>query len=554
MSFKINIGKSDFETLRKTKSYYVDKTEFIYDLVNNTDNMVSLFTRPRRFGKTLMMSMMENFFSIRKNSRDLFEGLDILKHKDFCDEWMNQYPVVFLSFKEIDFQTFDVAYDKLKNAIANICKQYEDVVKNQAVNQADLKIFDRLMFQEVSVAEVQEGLKTIMRILHGVYGKKVILLIDEYDVPLAKAQKNGYYALMLDVIRGVMSSSLKDNEYLQFAVVTGCLRIAKESIFTGTNNFATYSVIDENFSTYFGFSEKEVRLMLEKAQKSDKADLIKEWYDGYLFGSSHLYCPWDVVYYLSELTTNPNTKPKNYWENTSSNDILLAFAKRTDFNVLPKFKTLLNGGTITQTISDNLTYDSLHSSEDNLWSTLVMSGYLTKKDPTQDSNTVSLRIPNKEVSSIFENTVISWFQETLDTSKQKAMMEALWSKDEAKASELITSLLKRTISYHDYHENYYHAFLAGIFVGLGYSVASNKEKGSGRPDIVLLDSYNDRAIVIEAKKSVSESDMESDCIKAGEQIVNREYKSDISLDECDTILCYGISFYKKTAKIKLVSK
>ena len=552
MAFKVGVGKSDFAALRESGSYYVDKTELIYELVHDTDNEVTLFTRPRRFGKTLMMSTMENFFSIRKESGDLFRGLAVSAHKSFCKEWMNQYPVLFISFKDAEAEEFETAYDKLKNIIADTCKKYSDIIENTKINRADAQIFDRLMFNTASDAEVQGAFKTIMRILYSIYGKRVIFLLDEYDVPLAKASekdtaKNQYYTKMLDVIKGIMSTALKDNEFLQFAVITGCLRIAKESIFTGTNNFASYSVLDERFSRYFGFSEDEVETMLAAADRREAAGEIKEWYDGYVFGNSYLYCPWDVINHISILKYKRTSRPKNYWKNTSHNGILLSFVRRTEFDVADKFETLLNGGTIRQAISDDLTYDTLHSSEDNLWSVLLMTGYITKANPDEEGEIASLKIPNKEISSIFEDTVVSYFGESLNTQTINELIDSLWRSDAAKATEIISELLWNTISYNDYHEDYYHAFLTGIFVGRGYSVDSNKEKGLGRPDILLKDKKNRRAIIIEAKKSNKESEMDKDCDAAIKQIVKEKYAQ--GLKDYEQIMCYGIAFFRKKAKV-----
>ncbi|MBO6148909.1 MAG: AAA family ATPase [Lachnospiraceae bacterium] len=555
MDFKVGVGKSDFEELRESGNYYVDKTELIYELVNDTDNKVTLFTRPRRFGKTLMMSMMENFFSIRKKSERIFEGLAIREHEDFCREWMNRYLVLFISLKDAESETYDVAYAKLMTIIADVCKSYSELSSN-VVDKDDLEVFAGLKAQKGTESDVQNSLKTIMRMMNAVYGKKVILLIDEYDVPLAKASekdtsKNGYYSRMLDVIRGIMSTALKDNEFLQFAVVTGCLRIAKESIFTGTNNFTSYSVLDERFSRYFGFLEDEVAAMLQLADRKEATEEIKEWYDGYVFGNSYLYCPWDVVNHISALRYKRSSRPKNYWKNTSHNGILLTFVKRTDFKVKGKFEILMNNGTITQTIGDELTYDTLHSSEDNLWSVLLMTGYITKADAEEEGETVSLKIPNREIASIFEDTVIKLFKETIDTNMQKSMMEAFWNKDVEEAGRIASELLWRTISYNDYHEDYYHAFLTGVFVGIGYEVESNKEKGLGRPDILLKDEANHRAIIIEAKKSEKEVDMDKDCDRAIEQIITEKYLE--GLYGYKQVLCYGIAFFRKQAKIKLLT-
>ncbi len=555
MDFKVGVGKTDFAALRKSGNYYVDKTELIYELVNDTDNEVTLFTRPRRFGKTLMMSMMENFFSIRKDSEKIFEGLAITGHGDFCREWMNQFPVLFVSFKDVEAEDFDGAYKMLKTKLADLCKDLAGILNDTLVDKDDETIFLNLKAKKAGEDDIKNSLKTIMRMMNAVYGKKVILLIDEYDVPLAKASEkdtpqNRYYIRMLDVIKGIMSTALKDNEFLQFAVITGCLRIAKESIFTGANNFASYSVLDEDFSAYFGFSDKEVGAILEAADRTDKADLIKEWYDGYVFGNSHVYCPWDVINYLSALRKRKDARPRNYWKNTSHNGILLTFVKRTDFDVADKFETLLNDGTITQAISDDLTYDTLHSSEDKLWSVLLMTGYVTKSDAEEDGDTVSLKIPNKEISSIFEDAVASYFNETVNTDIINELINTLWFGDEKRATEIVSELLWDTISYNDYHEDYYHAFLAGVFVGRGYSVESNKEKGLGRPDILLKDRKNRRAIIIEAKKSVKESDMEKDCDTALKQIVDKKYAEGI--DGYEQMFCYGVAFFRKRAKVKLL--
>ncbi len=555
MIFRVGVGESDFAALRRSGKYYVDKTAVMYELVEETENKVTLFTRPRRFGKTLMMSMLSNFFSIRKDSREIFEGLGITAYKEFCEKWMNQSPVLFLSYKDVEAETFEGAYRMLKTKLADLCKELDFLLEETAVNSADRDIFRKLMFKTAEEDDVKNSLKTIMRMLYAVYGRKTILLIDEYDVPLARASEkntveNAYYSAMLDVIKGMMGTALKNNEFLEFSVITGCLRIAKESIFTGTNNFASYSVLDADFSEYFGFSEEEVEKMLLAADRQDKADLIKEWYDGYIFGDSFLYCPWDVMNYMSALKKRENAKPKNYWKNTSHNGILLTFVKRTDFKVRGKFEILMNGGTITQTISDELTYDTLHSSEDNLWSVILMTGYLTKADAGEEGETVRLKIPNREIASIFEDTVVKLFQDTMDENCRKDMIEALWRGDEQEASEAISNLLWKTISYNDYHEDYYHAFLAGAFVGLGYEVESNKEKGLGRPDIFLKDDDNRRVIIIETKRSKKEDNLDQDCDRAVNQILSKRYAE--GLYGYTQILCYGIAFFQKEARVKRV--
>ena len=557
MAFKVGVGKSNFADLRNSGNYYVDKTELIYELVEKTDNEVTLFTRPRRFGKTLMMSMMEYFFNIRKNSKPLFEGLEITKHKTFCKEYMNQYPVLFVSFKDVEAENFDDAYDMLRVRLADIGKSLADLAENSNVNKYDSEVLDRLQAEKSTPADVKNSLKTIMRMLYATYGKQVILLIDEYDVPLAKASErdtaeNRYYSKMLDVIKGIMGTALKDNEFLKFAVVTGCLRIAKESIFTGTNNFASYSVLDERFSNYFGFLENEVEALLTAADRSEAREEIKEWYDGYVFGNSYVYCPWDVINHVSSLCFNRESKPKNYWKNTSHNSILLTFVKRTDFDVADKFEALLNGGTIVQTISDELTYDTLHSSEDNLWSVLLMTGYVTTADPREEGEEVSLKIPNREIASIFKDTVVEHFKQSVDTTAVRNLINALWDRDTTETTRIVSELLWDTISYYDYNEDYYHAFLAGIFVGRGYLVDSNKEKGLGRPDILIKDKKNRRAIIIEAKLAKKESGLDKACDEAIKQIITEKYAEEIIGYE--QVICYGVGFYKKQAKFKLLTK
>ena len=401
MSIRVAVGDENFDEIRKAGLYYVDKTELLYDLAGRTNNKITIFTRPRRFGKTLNMSMMESFFDISRDSRDLFEGLDISVYGEFCSEWMNRYPVLSISFKDVDGLDFESAYDKLQVVLADYCKKMAWLGENDRTDSDDRAIFARLKAKTAIGAEVQNALKTIMRMMNAVYGKPVILLIDEYDVPLAKASEkntaqNRYYIQMLDVIKGLLSIALITNEYLKFAVVTGCLRIAKESIFTGTNNFASYSVLDERFSRYFGFTQQEVDVMLAATGFTDKADILREWYDGYVIGNTPVYCPWDAASYISELLYDPDAEPKNYWRNTSSNGIIRDFVNHSDWGIPDKFETLMNGGTVTVTISDELTYDTFYETEQNLWSILLMTGYLTKADPAARGQTTALKIPNAE--------------------------------------------------------------------------------------------------------------------------------------------------------------
>jgi hypothetical protein len=345
-----------------------------------------------------------------------------------------------------------------------------------------------------------------------------------------------------------MNSTFKTNPALGRGLITGVTCVARESIFSDLNNLQVVTASTPSYQSCFGFTQAEVDSALEEYGLADRRERVRDWYDGYVFGTSHVYCPWDVINYLASLRTNPNARPKTFWKDSSHNGILRSFVGRTEFKIKGKFETLMNGGTVTQTITDMLTYDTLHASEDNLWSVLLMTGYVTKSGPEDDGDTVSLRIPNKEVSTIFQDTVVSLFRDTIDNSKQKSMMEALWNGDEDAAGKAVSDLLWKTISYNDYHEDYYHAFLAGVFTGLGYEVESNKEKGLGRPDIILLDDDNRRAIIIEAKKSANRADMEKDCGRALAQVDTRKYAE--GLYGYTQVLCYGIAFFQKEALVR----
>ena len=553
---KIPVGKENFDKIRRDHSYYVDKTELIYELVEETDNEVTLFTRPRRFGKTLVMSMLESFFSIQKgDSRDVFEGLDIMKHEAFCDEWMNQYPVLFLTLKDVEGKNYDIAFGKLKAVLADLCKKHERIVENPKVNPADAEIFKKLMFQTAGEVEVQNALKTIMRMMMAVYGKPVILLIDEYDVPLAKAQETKnqqFYRDMLDVIRGILSISMKTNEYLKFAVVTGCLRISKESIFTGVNNFACYSVTNQEFSQYFGFTQDEVAGMLDAFGVPDKMKMIRNWYDGYIFGNTDVFCPWDVSNYLSAVLKNKKAKPKNYWAGTSSNSILNDFVNHSKIDASEKFEVLLNGGTITEDILEELTYDHIAESEKNLWSVLLMTGYVSKadkEDDDEDEGKVRLRIPNAEIADIFKDCVVDRFKRTMDASDVDAFVTAMWNKDEQTASEMLTKILWNSISYFDYAENYYHGMLNGIFTSRGFVPDSNVEAGLGRMDLRIRDRGRRSAILMEFKRSEEKENLDADCDKAIAQIFENGYDKKLP-EGYEHQLIYGIAFYAKMAKVK----
>ena len=552
---KIPVGVSDFAKIRNYKYYYVDKTGLIEDLLEKETAEVTLITRPRRFGKTMGMSMLDNFFDIRKDSKAIFEGLEISQNTELCSQWMNQWPVLFLSFKEVDGTIFDHAFNLLKFTLAQFCDDHAYLTESEKVTEEQKRIFRRLNDQTASLTDVQGALLVLMKMMRAYYGKPVILLLDEYDVPIAKASANGYYTEMLEVIKGMMSTALKDNDALRFAVITGCLRIAKESIFTGTNNFVSDTISSSHLNEYFGFTQADVDQILKDADCQEHAADIKNWYDGYHFGDLDVYCPWDVMNYLRDLQRNPKAKPASYWKNTSDNSIIRSFIDYAGRSISRKLETLLSGGYIIQKIEKNLTYDYLHSSEENLWSILYLTGYLTQAREEDllaplPEKISALMIPNAEVQEIFETTIQKWFDESAQTWNRKILFDAVWSGKAEALTEQMNKLLRKTISYHDYKEDFYHAFLAGIFAGSGYEVDSNKEHGEGRSDVVVLDPEGDRVAIFEAKYSRTQDAMSKDCAAALQQIEDRQYAKEFE-DDYDSALCYGIAFYKKRCLVRM---
>ena len=549
----IPVGVSDFEKIRKNGYYYIDKSGLIVELLDRTGTKVTIITRPRRFGKTLGMSMLESFFDIRKDSKELFEGLEIANHQTLCDEWMNRYPTVFVSFRQVDGLDFTGAYDMLTWVISELYKKYLYLLDSDKIDSSDKDVAKQLVRGNASLKDTKGSLMLLTRMMQQHYGKPVILLIDEYDVPVAKANNNGYYTEMLDVMKGLMQA-LKDNQALCFAVVTGCLKIAKESIFTGTNNFVSDTITNSRLNEYFGFVQSEVNQLLKDADMTEQTENIKKWYDGYHFGDFDVYCPWDVMNYLLELQHNPKAKPISYWKNTSDNAIIRSFIDYAGSTITNKLETLMAGGCIVQRVDENLTYDYLHSSEDNLWSMLYLTGYLTKareedyKGELPDGM-LALMIPNAEIKEIFETTVIKWFDDSTRKLNRNALFDAVWNGDSESITKEMNALLRRTISYHDYREDFYHAFLAGIFTGAGYMVDSNKEHGEGRSDVVVYDSINARVAIFEAKYTRVLENLKSECDIALQQIDDRMYAKEYE-DDYDQILCYGISFFKKRCMVK----
>ena len=552
-ALNIPVGISNFEKIRNNGFYYVDKTGLIEELLK-TEAEVTLITRPRRFGKTLGMSMLESFFDIRKNSRKLFEGLEIARQSELCSKWMNQCPTVSVSFRQVDGLNFTSAYDMLTMVFADLYNKHLYLLEDSHVTEFQKKTFTNIAHGCVSEKEVKSSLVLLTTMMQQHYGKAVVLLIDEYDVPVAKANAHGYYNEMLDVMKGLLQA-LKDNQALCFAVVTGCLKIAKESIFTGTNNFVSDTITDSRLNEYFGFVQSEVDQILADAETEDQAENIRKWYDGYHFGDFDVYCPWDVMNYLLELQHNPQAKPVSYWKNTSDNAIIRSFIDHSGSSITKKLENLMAGETIVQRVDENLTYDYLHSSEDNLWSMLYLTGYLTKArneqtDEVLPDGAIALMIPNEEIRDIFETTVIQWFDDSTRKWNRTLLFDAVWNGDSVNLTKEMNILLRRTISYHDYKEDFYHAFLAGIFTGAGYMVDSNKEHGEGRSDVVVYDPVNGRVAIFEAKYTKNQEKLESTCNTALQQIDERLYAKEYE-DDYDQILCYGISFFKKRCLVKI---
>jgi len=558
---RLPLGYDRFSKIREEDFYYIDKTGLISELLHQNFE-VSLFTRPRRFGKTLALDTLSNFFDIRKDTRKLFEGLQIAENEQLCKDWQNQWPVLFITLKEVEARNFKGAIEKFQVLLSDLYAEHSYLLESNSVDEEDKKLFIQFRTRNGNEAEISSALYTLMRMMHNHFGKQVIVLIDEYDVPIAKASENDYYDEMLGLIRGVLGKVLKSNPFLKFAVITGCLKIAKESIFTGINNLVTDTISGVRFQEFFGFTEAEVQKLLGDTGFEDHLDEMRKWYDGYRFGSADIYCPWDVLNHVAALMSNPTIMPKSYWENTSHNGILRNFiemannGERQDLMVNDKFEELLSGGCIEEHIEENLTYDTVHSSESNLWSLLYLTGYLTQAAPDElpDGEPVSdgkmhLRIPNEEIRNIFRKTVVEWFRARVITMDRSELFNAMWSGDAEKATDIISELLFDTISYHDYKEDYYHAFIAGLFAGAGYYVESNREHGIGRSDLVIRDKGHRRVMIIEAKHVARSDQMEAACLKAVEQIDDKRYAAEFD-NGYRSVICYGIAFYKKECLVK----
>ena len=532
------LGISNFEKIRENGYYYIDKSLLIKDILKDGNPYeVNLVIRPRRFGKTLALNMLDCFFDIRKDSSKLFDGLQISNYQDICNEYMNKYPTIFITFKDINGLNFDEAYRTLVYYVTRLFNEFVFLIDTININEEEKNTFLALKSGNIDKTILKDCLYLMIKFASIYYDKKVILLLDEYDVPLAKASENSYYKEMLDVLNGLLSNSFKDNKYLKMAVITGCMQVSKESIFTGANNFVSNTISKGIFNEYFGFTNKEVEELLEYTVFTSQLPTVKKWYDGYNFGGIDIYCPWDVLNYVEDCISNSyNLRPISYWKNTSDNSIIRSFINYKISTIKEKLELLMDDKYIICHIEENMTYDFNNYNEDHFWTILYLTGYLTKcKDELisnedlkriEDNNLVALVIPNNEVKEIYQDTIITWFNDSVKSFSIDKLFEAIWNNDTSTATEELNRLLLKTISYHDYKEDFYHAFLAGIFAGGGYVVESNREHGEGRSDIVGFDPENYHALIFKVKCSKKMDKLEEDCDKALKQIINHKYSLD----------------------------
>ena len=554
---KLPIGIENFEKLRQEDFYYIDKTRLIEQLLTRWGE-VNLFTRPRRFGKSLNMSMLQSFFEIGKD-KTLFDGLRISDNQELCEEYQGKFPVVSVSLKGINGATYEEARRFLIKTINEEARRLSVLSDSTELDETDHELLTQLKKKEMTNDSLVYSIRELTELLEKHYGSKVIVLIDEYDVPLAKANENGYYDEMVLLIRNLFENALKTNNSLKFAVLTGCLRIAKESIFTGLNNFKVYSITDKSFDETFGFTDAEVKELLRYYGQEKYYETVKEWYDGYRFGNVDVYCPWDVINFCSDHLADPGLEPKNYWANTSGNSVISHFIDsvgKPQKLTRMELEQLVNGGIVQKEINSELTYKDLYSSIDNLWSTLFMTGYLTQRGEPS-GNRYNLVIPNREIRNIITNHILKMFKENVkdDGKTVSDLCDALLNQNPEKVELIFTEYMKKTISIRDTFarkptkENFYHGLLLGI---LGFkenwSVMSNRESGDGFGDILIRIEDEDVGIVIEVKYADDEN-LQGECEKALQQIIDIRYTEALEQEGIHTIIKYGIACYRKKCKV-----
>ena len=552
-NMKLPVGIDQFDKLIKSGFYYVDKTRLIEQLLQNWGE-VNLFTRPRRFGKTLNMSMLKSFFEIGAD-KTLFDQLYIAANKELCEEHMGQYPVIFLSLKGVDGLNFEEAKSMLKITIRTEAQRHYELKKSEKVSEENRKLFNDILSGQDE--RIEDSLRMLSQILFEHYGKKSIILIDEYDVPLDKAFQHGYYKEMVSLLRGLFGQALKTNEFLQFAVLTGCLRVSKESIFTGLNNFKVLSIADVRFDEQFGFTDEEVRKLLKDYDLEDYFSEAKEWYDGYHFGNADIYCPWDVINYVEHLQYDPEAEPEAFWINSSGNDLVKRFVAKADQTTKDEIEQLIAGDVIEKKIRQDLTYDEIDQSIDNLWSVLFMTGYLTQTGRAE-RGIYKLMIPNKEVREVFIDQIQQWFDQTVvnDEDRMSSFYQSFAQGKAKDVQDQLTSILAETISILDTKarneekENFYHGMMLGLLRNhRNWIVKLNVESGEGFVDILIKPEDPDEGILIELKYSKTFDGLEKACERAMEQIKDRRYDEALREEGRRHILAYGIAFCKKRCKV-----
>ena len=552
-NMKLPVGIDQFDKLIKSGFYYVDKTRLIEQLLQNWGE-VNLFTRPRRFGKTLNMSMLKSFFEIGAD-KTLFDQLYIAANKELCEEHMGQYPVIFLSLKGVDGLNFEEAKSMLKITIRTEAQRHYELKKSEKVSEENRKLFNDILSGQDE--RIEDSLRMLSQILFEHYGKKSIILIDEYDVPLDKAFQHGYYKEMVSLLRGLFGQALKTNEFLQFAVLTGCLRVSKESIFTGLNNFKVLSIADVRFDEQFGFTDEEVRKLLKDYDLEDYFSEAKEWYDGYHFGNADIYCPWDVINYVEHLRYDLEAEPEAFWINSSGNDLVKRFVAKADQTTKDEIEQLIAGDVIEKKIRQDLTYDEIDQSVDNLWSVLFTTGYLTQTGRAE-RGIYKLMIPNKEVREVFIDQIQQWFDQTVvnDEDRMSSFYQSFAQGKAKDVQDQLTSILAETISILDTKarneekENFYHGMMLGLLRNhRNWIVKSNVESGEGFVDILIKPEDPDEGILIELKYSKTFDGLEKACERAMEQIKDRRYDEALREEGRIHILAYGIAFCKKRCKV-----
>lgn len=558
-TMKLPVGIENFDEIRKLGFYYIDKTKLIEHLLQSWGK-VTLFTRPRRFGKTLNMSMLKSFFEIGTD-KTLFDGLYISKNKELCDEYMGKYPVIFLSLKGVEGLDFSSAKIMLCSIIEREINRHYYLKTSEALTDEDRTKFAAMLQGDDN--NIEDSIRMLSQLLYKHYGQKVVILIDEYDVPLDKAFQNGYYKEMVSLIRGIFGQALKTNEFLQFAVLTGCLRVSKESIFTGLNNFEINSIVDIDHDEQFGFTDDEVRKLLADYDRAERYPDVKEWYDGYHFGNADIYCPWDVINFVKKLVADKNARPSAFWINSSGNDMVKRFVDKADQTTRDEIEKLVAGGIVEKQLRLDLTYDEIDSTIDNLWSVLFTTGYLTKvgevKMPDSESYAYKLIIPNKEVREVFILQIREWFKAlvTSDNDNMRLLSKAILYKDEQQIQRQLNIVMGRMISIldtkapDDMKENFYHGLLLGLLRGSNpdWLIKSNRESGDGFSDILIKLEDPDAGIVIEVKYAKEIKGLDVACDAAMAQIKDKRYDEALKEEgRCD-ILAYGIAFCRKRCKV-----